>query len=140
MATNTDKSLQPTNDDRLTAVLEQLASLQQQQADNAPFRKVSYAEWLEKNPERKLPFPLHQNGFRISDDQVTDEQKDLLPKLKVGRFFDRRIHVYRDSTPDRGWHITYPCKSLSDRMVINGYARDFTELLQRLTTETPDLT
>lgn len=123
----------PSTDERLAAILERMV-------DNAPVKRLTFDEWYERQPVREMPFPVYQNGYQLDADMLTDAQLALLPKLKVGRFFERRIHVYRDATPDRGWHITYPCKQLSDRMVISQYGRDFTEILQRLTTETPDLT
>jgi hypothetical protein len=117
--------------------LAQLTELTRQQMSR---REPTYDEWLAKQPKRVLPFPLYMNGIRIEVDQLTDADLELLPKLQAGRFFDRRIHVYRDSTPDRAFHVDWPRKSMSDRMAITEYGRTFTEIIQRLTTEEPDRT
>lgn len=145
---STEKISTPTpHDDRLTAVLEQLAAsqaklteLQATEMANRPLKTITFAEMVSKEPRREMPFPVFQNGYRLDVDSLTDEQLALLPKLQDGRFFDRKIHVYRSAGPDREWHIDYANKSIEDRMNLKTYARDFTEMLQRLTTETPDLT
>lgn len=135
---NPDKS-NDTNE-RLAAAMELMAQTQATTLANAPRRRLSFAEWQAKQPKHEMPFPVFQNGYRIEATQVTPAQIALLPKLREGRFFDRRIHVYRDQTPDRGWHIDYPNRAMSDRMTMSNYGRDLTEILQRLTTETPDIT
>jgi hypothetical protein len=124
---------------QLAAALQQLADIQTKQFAEAKRREgLSYDEYLELHPPRVMPCQLFQNGIQIAVEQLTDEQLALLPKLREGRFFNRKIHVYRDATPDRGWHIDWPRKSMADRMAIIEYGRDFTEILERLTTETPD--
>lgn len=130
----------PAQTDQIAAALNKLADLQQTILNNAPLRTLTFAEMIAREPKREMPFPLYQNGFRIDVDMLTDEQLALLPKLQVGRFYGRRIHVYRDSSPDRGWNLDYANKSLADRVELAKYGRDLTEILQRLTTETPDLT
>jgi hypothetical protein len=120
---------------RLAETQAQLAALQARDRK----RDLSYDDYLERQPKRVMPFQLYQNGIQVFVEQLTDAQLALLPKLQAGRFFDRKIHVYRDATPDRGWHIDWPRKSMSDRMAIAQYGRDLTEILQRLITEKPDL-
>lgn len=117
--------------------LSQLTELTRQQMSR---REPTYDEWLAKQPKRVLPFPLYMSGIRIEADQLTDADLELLPKLQAGRFFDRKIHVYRDATPERCFHIDWPRKSMSDRMTITQYGADFTAILRRLTTEEPDRT
>jgi len=139
---STDKVSTPpaTADDRIAAVLEQFTELRKLELANQPPRRLTYADVIEREAKRIMPFPFYQNGFRVDVDQLTDAQLALLPKLKAGYFHNRQIHVYRDATPDRGWHIDYPWKTAADKMAINLYGRDLTEILTRLTTEQPDLT
>jgi hypothetical protein len=126
--------------DRSTEAIEMMAQLLKQQADNAPRRRLSYAEYAEKHPPRTLPFPVYQNGYKVFGTQIPQDGIDLLPKLQEGRFFNRFIHVYRDQTPDRAWHIDYPSRQLTDRLKMQSYATDIVAMLKRLTTETPDIT
>jgi len=137
----------PTAEERFAAALETIAQSNAAAAQsnaallaNQPRPRLTYGDLLAKRPKRVMPFHVFQNGFRLTVDKLTDEQLALLPKLKVGRFNNRMIHVYRDATPDRAWHIDYANKAPEQRMAFGKYAgRDFTEFLQRLTTETPDL-
>jgi len=140
MANTPAKETAPASDDRIAQALELLARSNAAIVANTPVKKLTFAEWNELQPERIMPFPFYQNGIRVEEDQLTDAQLELLPKLKEGRFFDRRIHVYRDQTPDRGWHLSYATKDPTDRYEMKNYGRDLTEILQRLTSETPDLT
>lgn len=130
----------PTTESRLAEAIETLAKLQQTQADNAPRRRLTYAEWAARQPKHVMPFPVYQNGYKIFASQLPKEAIALLPALQEGRFFNRRIHVYRDQTPDRAWHIDYPSRQLTDRMTMSTYGADIVEILKKLTTETPDLT
>lgn len=134
----------PDSNTLLADVLSRLADTQQQIADlqreQISKREPTFDEYLARNPKRVLPFPLYLGGIRIDADQVTDADLELLSNLQDGRFFDRRIHVFRDSTPDRSWHIDWARKSMSDRMMIMQYGSDFTAILRRLTTEAPDRT
>lgn len=142
------ENVQPvTSNEDMAAVLKQLVQLQTKQQEieaeqraNAPLRTLSFAEWNARQPEREMPFPVFQNGFRLDADSLTDDQLTLIPKLQEGRFYGRRIHVWRDGTSDRAWHIDYSNKSIEDRMDFKNYGLDFTQILQRLTTEVPDLT
>jgi hypothetical protein len=126
--------------DRSTEALEMMARILQNQQENAPRKKLSYAEYQLKHPHPSMPFPVYQNGYRIFAGQLPVAAFPLLHKLQEGRFFGRFIHVYRDQTPDRAWHISYPSKQLTDRMKMSTYGKDIVEILEKLTTDTPDLT
>jgi len=137
--------------DKMTAAEQALVSLAETQKAiiaQTPLRQLTYAEMIARDPVPEMPFPVFQNGFRLeAETLVSGYTKDegvellgLLHKLQVGRFFQRRIHVYRDQTPDHAWHIDYPNRSISDRMEIKNYGLHFLDILRRLTTETPDLT
>ncbi len=126
--------------DRSTDALELMARILQKQEENAPRKKLSYAEYQLRHPHPEMPFPVYQNGYRVFATQLPKEAFPLLLKLQEGRFFGRFIHVYRDQTPDRAWHISYPSKQLTDRMKMQSYGSDIVEILQKLTTEKPDLT
>jgi hypothetical protein len=122
------------------AAIISLAETQKALVAQHPLRQLTYPEMLERDPEPVMPFPVFQNGFRLDATALDPEALALLHKLQVGRFFDRRIHVYRDQTPDHSWHIDYSNRSISDRMEIKNYGLTLTAILKRLTTETPDLT
>ena len=123
----------------LASVLQQLADIQTKiQADNKRREGLTFDEYLELHPTRVMPCQLFMNGIQIMVEQLTEKELALLPKLQAGRFFDRKIHVYRDATPDRGWHIDWRRRDVSDRVAIMNYGRDLGEILERLTTETPD--
>jgi hypothetical protein len=135
----------PTAEERLAAAIELLAASNAAIVTNTPIHRLEFDEWLALHPQPKMPYTLVLNSRRVTPKQLTKEQLALLgtaakPGLQEGRFFNRRIHVWRDNTPDRVWHIKWPGKTMSDRMEMSNYGRDFTEILQRLTTETPDLT
>ncbi len=133
----TEKTTAP---DRSTEALEMMAEILKQQAANAPRKRLSYAEYALKHPVPTMPFPVYQNGYKVFATQLPADAFPLLHKLQEGRFFNRFIHVYRDQTPDRAWHIDYPSRQLTDRLKMQAYGTDIVMILKRLTTETPDIT
>ncbi len=130
----------PSTDTRLVEAMETIARLSQVQADNAPRKRLSYAEYILRHPEPKMPFPVYANGYKWFATQLPAEAFPLLHKLQEGRFFGRFIHVYRDQTPDRAWHIDYPSRQMTDRLKMQSFATDIVMMLKKLTTDTPDLT
>jgi hypothetical protein len=137
---NPTSTPKPESVDRSSEAIELMAEILRQQAANAPRRRLTYAEYAAKQPKHEMPFPVFQNGYKIFATQLPKDALELLPKLQEGRFFNRRIHVWRDSTPDRAWHIDYPSRQLTDRMTMSTYGGDIVAILKRLTTETPDIT
>ena len=122
----------------------QLAELQQEIRDNQPLRQRTFAEDQAKDPDPEMPFPLFQNGYRIeahmlgANNAERREVLALVAQLQVGRFFDRKIHVYRDGSSDQAWHIDYDNRSISARMDLMQYGRNFPEILARLIADRPD--
>jgi hypothetical protein len=127
-------------EDRMLLALETLAKSNAAIVNNTPIHRLTFDEWLMKNPQPEMPFPVTLNGYRLEADMLDAEGLALLQKLQEGRFFNRRIHVYQDRGANRTWHIMWPGKTLSDRMTIMQYGVDLTAILRRLTTETPDIT
>jgi hypothetical protein len=131
---------QPSHDERMLLAMEALAKSNATIVANTPIHRLTFDEWLAKHPQPTMPFPVLLNGYRLEADMLDAEGLGLLHKLQEGRFFGRRIHVYQDRGANRTWNITWPSKSLSDRMTIMQYGSDLTAILRRITTETPDIT
>jgi hypothetical protein len=128
----TDKAPQPDTNALIADALQKIATLQERQAR----QDQSFDDYLEKNPPKKLPFPLYLHDVKIDADSLTDADLELLPKLQEGRFFNGKIVVVRNHA-DGSWRIKWPRADMSERMTIAQYGRDFTEILQRITTEAP---
>lgn len=136
---STPKDTAPVAEDRFAAALEAIAQSNAAILANQPRKRLSYGDWLAKQPKRAMPCVLYQNGMRLDEAMLTNEQIDLLKGLKPGKFLNRLVTVHRDmSHSEMPWHITYPCKTPEQRITLaNAIRGDFTDLLRRLTTDDP---
>lgn len=85
-------------------------------------------------PRSKMKRKFYHHGL-IIEDKVTNEEIDLLNRVKPGRFCDG--HVVVTLRKDRGIDIDYPVRTAAQRLkLVNTYGiRSFTELLQRVVDE-----
>jgi hypothetical protein len=85
-------------------------------------------------PRVKLKRKMYHHGLPI-EERVTNEDLDLLNKLRPGVYCDGYVRV--TLRKDRGLDIDYPVRTSSQRLkLVNTYGiRSFTELLQRLIAE-----
>lgn len=135
----TEKTTPAPTDDRFAAALEAIAQSNAALLANQPRKRLSYGDWLAKQPKRVMPCVVYQNGMRLDETMVDDEGLALLKSLKPGRFLNRLVTVHRDmSHAEMPWYITYACKTVEQRINLASAIRgDFTELLRRLTTDAP---
>jgi hypothetical protein len=93
--------------------------------------------WTPKDGSAKLKLrrKMHQHGMMIDPDLITNEEIELLNKLKTGSFLDGYVRVYRRR--DKGIDIDYPIKTASQRLrLVNQFGiRNFKELLERCIAE-----
>lgn len=100
------------------------------------FNRKKQTPWTPKQgePRLKLRRKMYQHGVLIGD-RITNEDIDLLNKIKPGRFCDGYVSV--TVRKDRGLDIDYPVRTNSQRLrLVNQYGiTSFTALLQRLVDE-----
>lgn len=93
--------------------------------------------WSPKDgsPKLKLKRKMHQHGLLLDADLFSNEEIDLMNKVRPGVFLDGHVQVIRRK--DRGIDISYPIKTASQRLrLLNSFGiRDFKELLQKLINE-----
>jgi hypothetical protein len=93
--------------------------------------------WTPKDgsPKLKLKRKMYQHGILIDEDLVSNEEVELLNKLKPGLFLNGHVKVYRRR--DRGIDIDYPIKTAAQRLkLVNQFGiRNLAELLQRCISE-----
>jgi hypothetical protein len=135
----TSREPAPSADERFTAALEAIAQSNSALLANQPRRRLSFGDWIATQPKRVMPCVVYQNGVRLDETMLDDAALALLPKLRKGKFLNRLITVYQDTNhTEQPWHITYPCKTVEQRITLaNAIRGDFTELLRRLTTDEP---
>jgi len=87
--------------------------------------------WDPKDGSKKLKLKrkMYQHSILIDPDFHTNEEIDLMNKLKIGRFCDGWVKVYRRK--DHGIDIDYPVKTASQRIKLFKYANSFKSLLER---------
>lgn len=83
------------------------------------------------SPKLKLKRKHYQHGMILDQDMLSNEEVDLLNRLKVGIFMDGNVKVVRRR--DKGIDIDYPVKTASQRLkLVNQYGvTSFSTLLQR---------
>jgi hypothetical protein len=87
-----------------------------------------------KQPEKQLKRKFYQHGIEIRG-KVTQEEVDLLNKLKPGRYCEGFVEV--QLRKDRGINIEYPVKTNSQRLrLVNQFGvTKFADLLRRIVDE-----
>lgn len=93
--------------------------------------------WAPKDgsPKLKLKRIMYQHGLKIEEDRVSNQEIELLNKVKPGVYCDGNVRVVRRK--DRGVNIEYSVKTASNRLkLINDYGiTSLTALCQKLIDE-----
>jgi hypothetical protein len=101
-----------------------------------PFNRVKNTPWTPKDgsPRAKLKRKMYHHGVPLTT-RITNEEIELLNKLRPGTFCDGYVRVVRRR--DKGINIDYKVKTASDRLkLVNQFGiRNFKELLERLVDE-----
>lgn len=84
-------------------------------------------------PRAELRRPCYQHGNLIESQTVTNEEIELLNRLKPGTYCDGRVKVR--PRRDGGLTIDYPVRTASQRIAMLAYGRSFKELLERIIDE-----
>lgn len=96
--------------------------------------------WTPKDgsPKLKLKRQMFHHGVGINPRRVSNEEIELLNKVKPGNYCDGFVRV--TLRKDRGIDIDYPVKTASQRLkLVNQFGiRNFPELLQRIIDEAAD--
>ena len=95
--------------------------------------RTSKSPWDPKDGSKKLKLKrrMFQHGLPIDPDFITNEDIELLNRLKTGRFMDGWVKVFKRK--DGGIDIDYPVKTPSQRMKLSGQfgIRSLNDLLAR---------
>ena len=132
MARQTAQDETPDTNDRIAAVLEQLAA-------NAPIPEIGYGHPKYQERLREEGFmtdfekPVYQNGKEAQARGLKPETIERAPKLRVGKYLGGKVEVARDNR-DRV-HLIYANSKVEDRMRFQALVKDFDELIDRIWTE-----
>jgi hypothetical protein len=89
--------------------------------------------WDPKDGSKKLKLKrkMYQHGIMIDPDFHTNEDIELLNKLRPGRYMDGYVKVYKRK--DQGIDIDYPIKTASQRLrLVNQFGiRSLADLVSR---------
>lgn len=119
-------------------------------AANAPREKKTIANrkvFNPLNPEnkpRKFKVPYYQNFHRISEDEVTDSEYALLPKLKPGQFVSDGSEGYLIEVVEvkrgthMGIHLRYNNAKNDQRMQLMGIVPTLEAMCRRCIREAED--
>lgn len=117
----------------LVAALSQAIQLTKPVEKKTAANRKPGSPWAPKDGSKKLKLRRDhfQHGIKIDPDFLSNVDIELLNKLKVGRFLDGWVKVYRRK--DHGIDIDYPVKTAQQRLkLVSTYGvRSFAELLQR---------
>jgi len=122
----------PDTNDRIAAVLEQLAA-------NAPIPEIGYGHPKYQDRLRDEGFmtdfatPVYQNGKEAQARGLKPETIERAPKLRAGKYLGGKVEVARDNR-DRV-HLLYPHAKVEDRMRFQAIVKDFDELIDKIWTE-----
>lgn len=107
--------------------------------ETAPIKQVHISRYSAVTPfnptgkkvRTKLNCNFTQNGARVNIARLTDEELELINKLKPGRFFERRVEVVeRIENGERDIDIRYNNATNEQRMENKNLFRNLRELLQ----------
>lgn len=118
-----------TKDDRLVAILEQLAA-------NAPVQEIGYGH--PKYQERlraegcfdDFSAPVFQNGREAQARGLKPETIERAPQLRPGKYLGGKVEVLRDNR-DRV-HLSYKSADVTDRMRFQSVVANFDDLIQKI--------
>lgn len=82
----------------------------------------------------KLTRVSMQNGFRLHEDTLYDEEINLLNKLThSGRYLERKVEVVvNQDGADETVDVRFACRTPDQRIELKGLARDFKEILRQI--------
>jgi len=126
------QATETTTDDRIAAVLEQLAA-------NAPapeigFGHPKYQERLrEEGVFADFPVPVYQNGKKAQARGLQPETISRVAELKPGRYLGGKVEVARDAK--NSVHLLYKTGTPDDRMRFYALAPDFDTLIGKIWAE-----
>lgn len=127
-----EQDTQDSTNDRIAAVLEQLAA-------NAPVQEIGYGH--PKFQERlrnegffdEFALPVFQNGKEAQARGLKPETLERAPKLRPGKYLGGKVEVMRDSR-DRV-HLFYKNSKVEDRMRFQQLVSSFDDLIDKLWAE-----
>lgn len=120
-----------TSADALVKALVQAINITKPKEKKTAASRVPASPWDPKDGSKKLKLKrkMYQHSILIDPDFEDNETIDLMNRLKVGRFCEGWVKVYRRK--DHGIDIDYPVKTASQRLKLFRYANSFKSLLQR---------
>lgn len=102
-----------------------------------PFNRKVNTAWTPKDGARKLKLKrkTYHHGLLLSEDILSNDEIDVLNKIRPGRYLDNYVVVFRRR--DRGIDIDYPMKTSSQRLrLVNQFGiRNMKELCERIIAE-----
>jgi hypothetical protein len=122
----------PDTNDRIAAVLEQLAA-------NAPVQEIGFGHPKYQERIKAEGFmdafekPVYQNGKEAQARGLKPETIDRAPKLRAGKYLGGKVEVARDQR-DRV-HLLYAHAKVEDRMRFQAIVRDFDDLVEKIWSE-----
>lgn len=121
----------------LAAALFQAIEATKPPAKKNMFNRKPNTPWSPKDGSRKLKLKrkMYQHGLLINEDTVSNDEIDLLNKVRPGLYCDGNVRVYRRR--DRGVDIDYVIKTAAQRLrLVNQFGiRNLSELLLRCISE-----
>lgn len=75
--------------------------------------------------KREMHKVFYQNGFRAFENTLTDEEIDLIHKVKPGKFIDGLVTILEIADDEEGQpavHMKYNCRTADQRMAVGGRA------------------
>lgn len=114
----TDEQVEPTLDqsNQLVNALVEAIKLTRPEEKKNPFNRPIRSPWAPPDGQKKLKLrrKMYQHGILIDPDLLDNETIDALNRLKVGRFLDGWVKVFKRK--DSGIDIDYPVKTANQRM------------------------
>lgn len=112
---------------------------------NSPPQRVAFGDYRSrnaKNPtgrttrQRELAVQFFQNGDRIRERKLHDEELALIPRLQAGTFCDGLV-VVQDflRNGQRVLNLSYKNKEIADRMALKAAAPRLVDMLRRCVQE-----
>jgi hypothetical protein len=133
----TTKTSQKTASSELAQALVEAINITKPEAKRTISTRKKNTPWTPKDgsPKLKLKRKSHLHGILQVESRLSNEEIDLLNKVKPGVYCDGYVKVLRRK--DRGIDIDYPVRTASQRLrLINDYGIvSFKTLLEHLVTE-----
>lgn len=129
------------NQDLVAALIQAIQATKPVEKKNPVTRKPG-SPWHPKDgsPKLKLKRKMYQHGLLMDADLLTNDEIDLLNKVKPGRYLDNWVKVIKRQ--DKGINIDYPVKTVAQRLKLGSAfgVNSLTDLLKRLISESENPT